>query len=101
MTDPLGFVSGGTPAGIPRSVRPVTEPGTGADFRSMLQAEIEQVNDLQRDASAAAEDLVTGRRDDVEAVLIATQKADNAFRLLMQVRNKMMDAYEEVKQIRF
>jgi len=58
------------------------------------------VNELQRDATEAMEDLATGARDDVESVLIATQKADTAFRLLLQVRNKVLDAYEEVKQIR-
>ena len=46
------------------------------------------------------EDLVTGKRDDMESVLIATQKADTAFHLLLQVRNKVVDAYDEVKQMR-
>jgi flagellar hook-basal body complex protein FliE len=36
----------------------------------------------------------------VEGVILATQKADNAFRMLQQVRNRMMEAYDEVKQIR-
>ena len=66
----------------------------------MLQQQIAQVNQLQTDASIAIEDLAAGRRDDVETVIIATQKADLAFRMLLQVRNKVMDAYEEVKQIR-
>ena len=48
----------------------------------------------------AIEDLVSGRRDDMDAVLIAKQKADMAFQLLLQVRNKMVDAYEEIKQMR-
>ena len=51
-------------------------------------------------ATEAIEDLATGQRDDVESVLIATQKADTAFRLLLQVRNKMIDAYDEVRQMR-
>lgn len=61
---------------------------------------IEQVNRLQQDAQTAIEDLQTGRRDDMANVLIAKQHADDAFRLLLQVRNKLMDAYEEIKQIR-
>ena len=48
----------------------------------------------------AIEDLVAGRRDDLDGVLIAKQKADIAFQTLLQVRNKLMDAYEEVKQMR-
>jgi flagellar hook-basal body complex protein FliE len=69
-------------------------------FKQMLQDQIDQVNRLQNDAKAAMEDLVAGRRDDVETVMTATLKADMAFRMLLQVRNKVMDAYEEMKQLR-
>lgn len=61
---------------------------------------IEQVNKLQQDAAGAIEDLTTGKRDDVATVLMAKQKADMAFQLLQQVRNKLVDAYEEIKQMR-
>ncbi|GAB4109105.1 MAG: hypothetical protein Kow00105_17470 [Phycisphaeraceae bacterium] len=62
--------------------------------------QIDQVNRLQQDAEIAIEDVVSGKRDDVDQVLIAKQKADIAFQMLLQVRNQMMDAYEEIKQIR-
>ncbi|MHC4416018.1 MAG: flagellar hook-basal body complex protein FliE [Planctomycetota bacterium] len=102
MTDPLGLI--GTPGAIDRSLSPL--PGLGRDqqegpgFKEVLQEQIDKVNELQRDAKEAIEDLAAGRRDDVESVLIATQKADTAFRLLLQVRNKVLDAYDEVKQMR-
>jgi flagellar hook-basal body complex protein FliE len=76
------------------------QPGEGPDFKQMLQQQLEAVNQLQTDANHAVENLAAGRRDDVESVIIATQKADVAFRMLLQVRNKVMDAYEEVKQLR-
>lgn len=103
MTDPLGLI--GNAAGAPG---PLLAPGRGAgprdpgapSFKDLLNQQIEQVNQLQRDAKEAIEDLAAGRRDDLESVMIATQKADTAFRMLLQVRNKVMDAYEEVKQIR-
>ena len=72
----------------------------GASFSDMLQEQLDTVNQLQRDAKEAIEDLMSGRRVDVESVMIATQKADTAFRLLLQVRNKVMAAYDELKQIR-
>lgn len=62
--------------------------------------QIHEVNALQHDAETAIEDLVSGRRDDVDAVLIAKQKSDVAFEMLLQMRNKVMDAYEEIKQVR-
>ena len=61
---------------------------------------IEQVNKLQQDAQSAIEDLASGKRDDMGSVLMAKEKADLAFQTLLQVRNKMMSAYEEIKQIR-
>ena len=104
MSDPLGLIS--TSAGIQRQtidLHDMARGGTqlqGPTFKELLTGEIEKVNDLQRDAQRALEDLATGNRDDVEGVLLATQKADTAFKLLLQVRNKVMDAYDEVKQIR-
>lgn len=75
-------------------------PNAGPGFKELLQEQIDQVNQLQNDARAAIEDLAAGRRNDVESVMIATVKADTAFRLLLQVRNKVLDMYEEIKQMR-
>jgi len=101
MTDPLGLISGSSGIGNELKLRQAQQPGrSDVDFRKMLEQEIAEVNKLQKDAKEAVEDLAAGRRDDVEGVIIATQKADTAFRMLLQVRNKVMDAMEEIKQIR-
>ncbi len=74
-------------------------PGA-AGFKDLLMENLQRVNQLQEDATQAVEDLHAGRRDDLETVLMATQKADTAFRMLLQVRNKVLSAYDEIKQIR-
>ncbi len=61
---------------------------------------IEQANEYQEDAAKAIDDLQTGKRNDLEGVLLATQKADTAFKMLLAVRNKVQQAYEEIKQLR-
>ena len=61
---------------------------------------IEQVNRLQQDAEKAIEDLASGKRDDLANVTIATKKAELAFQMLVQVQNKLVGAYEEIKQMR-
>jgi flagellar hook-basal body complex protein FliE len=108
MSDPLGFInraggSGGAyapgggvqpPAGG-RAVDP-TKPS----FKDMLLENIKDADNAQKDASAAIEDVVSGKRNDLEGVLLATQKADAAFRMLIASRNKVMQAYEEIKQLR-
>lgn len=104
MSDPLGLVSqvgGASPVRPVSPVRPPDPHGNGqASFKDVLMKNIDEVNKLQQDAETAIEDLVSGRRDDVDGVLIAKQKADLAFQMLLQVRNKMTSAYEEIKQMR-
>ncbi len=98
MTDPIGLI-GSINRELP-SLPGDTAPNGGPGFRQLLTEQIEKVNQLQGDATEAIEDLAAGRRDDLESVLIATQKADTAVRLLLQVRDKVIDAYDEVKQMR-
>ena len=97
MIDPLGIVSS-VNATTPAAPRP--QAGTGADFKQELLDEMRKVNEMQQDATQATNDLLTGQSDDLEGVMIATQKADSAFRMLLALRNKVVDAYDEVKNIR-
>ncbi len=102
MTDPLGLINSARgPASLPRAPQaPAIGAQEGPSFKDVLMQNIEQVNKLQQDAAGAIEDLTTGKRDDVANVFIAKQKADMAFQMLQQVRNKLVDAYEEIKQMR-
>ncbi len=105
MSDPLGLIGntvttakGPLPGQSP--VGPARTDSNGPGFKQVLQGQLDQVNQLQADATAAMEDLAAGRRDDIEQVMIATQKADTAFKMLLQVRNKVLEAYDEIKQTR-
>jgi len=69
-------------------------------FREMLLKSIEQVNTMQQEADKAVEALVLGKDVSPAEVLTAVQKADIAFRLMMQIRNKLMQAYQEIQNIR-
>ncbi|MCA9296631.1 MAG: flagellar hook-basal body complex protein FliE [Phycisphaerales bacterium] len=101
MADPLGLItSGSLPVDVTRQAQRAQPAHDGPSFKDLLKQQIEEVNALQQDARAAVEDLGSGKREDLEGVILATQRAETAFRLLLQVRNKVMDAYEEVKQIR-
>jgi flagellar hook-basal body complex protein FliE len=71
-----------------------------ASFKDFLLESIQEVNSMQQDADRAVEKLVTGGEVNPAEVLTAVQKADLAFRLMIQVRNKMVQAYEEVQNIR-
>ena len=101
MTDPLGLIptQGLTPnqgVNINRAQKPLEGPG----FKQVLMQNIQEVNRLQEEAEQAIIDFQTKPNQDPAMALNAKAKADIAFEMLLQVRNKLMDAYEEVKQIR-
>lgn len=101
MPDPLGLINPNQGVSPLQPGKPLAQPKVeGPGFKDVLMKNLEQVNKLQQDAEVAIEDLATGQRNDIDGVMMAKQKADVAFQMLLQVRNKMMDAYEEVKQIR-
>ena len=71
----------------------------GASFADTLSASVKKVNQMQLDADKAAQNLATGRTDNIAEVMIATEKADIAVRLMMQVRNKIIDAYQDIMRM--
>lgn len=80
-----------------RARSPETVPG--APFAEVLRESIGTVDRLQRNANRAIEDLTTGKRTDIHRTMIEMEKAGTAFELLMQVRNKMITAYEEIMRM--
>jgi len=66
------------------------------DFGSVLRHSLTEVNKLQGQADAAVEALVTGKGISLHDTMIALEKADLSFRLMMQVRNKIVQAYREI-----
>ena len=67
-----------------------------SSFGNALQQSLEKVNRLQLDADAAIGDLVTGRNMDIHQTMIAVEKASVSFELLMQIRNKVISAYDKI-----
>ena len=85
------------------SPSPGTAAGAGqgtSSFKDFLVKSIGEVNSMQQAADSAVEKLVSGEEVNPAEVLTAVQKADIAFRLMMQMRNKMVQAYQEVQNIR-
>jgi len=72
----------------------------GVSFQDLLFRSLEQVNQLDQQAQHAIESgLTTGDLTQAE-IMTAVKKADLAYRTMMQVRNKVLDAYQEVQQMR-
>jgi flagellar hook-basal body complex protein FliE len=69
-------------------------------FKDVLMKNLSEVNKLQQDADKSLEDFVTGKTNNMGEVISASQKASLAFSMLTQIRNKLQDAYDEVKNLR-
>ena len=74
--------------------------GTQQPFKNMLLEALDQVNNVQQEADQAVQQLVTGGDVNPAEVLTSLQKADMSFRLMLQIRNKLVSAWQEVNNIR-
>ncbi len=81
------------------SISSQTNVDGGKSFADTLKDAVQSVNQMQKDADKAMQNLATGRTDNVAEVMIATEKADIALKLMVQVRNKIIDAYQEVMKM--
>src|SRR5262245_22325524 len=75
-----------------------TDKGSGS-FGDVLKDAISTVNDLQKQSDTAIGQLMSGENQDIHSTLIAVQKADLSFQTMMQVRNKIVAAYQEIMRI--
>jgi flagellar hook-basal body complex protein FliE len=68
-------------------------------FADTLKDAVGEVNTLQKTADVKAQELATGKTDNIQDVMMAQEKADIALRLMVNVRNKIIDAYNEVMKM--
>mgnify|MGYP000352496320 FL=1 len=71
----------------------------GESFATTLNEAIGQVNQLHQVADQKTQALTTGKTDNVADVMLASEKADIALRVMVQVRNKIIDAYQEIMRM--
>lgn len=73
----------------------------GMPFAGVLQSAVQQANVLDAKASQAVSGLLNGQGVEIHEAMIATQKADMAFELALQVRNKAVAAYQQMMGMQF
>jgi flagellar hook-basal body complex protein FliE len=71
----------------------------GADFMDFLNNELQKVDALQKNADVATIALATGQTQDIHTVMIALEKASLSLGLTVEVRNKMLDAYNQIMRM--
>lgn len=79
--------------------RPLQPSGAAAPFADALKGAVAETNRLQREADGAAMNVLAGDAGSLHQAMIALEKADISFRTLLQVRNRVLEAYQEIMRI--
>ena len=85
--------------GLPGSLSKSTQGAAPAPFSDLMTDAIGQVSQLEDQAHATVAGLMTGSGVDVHQAMIATEEASLSFTFLSEVRNKVVDAYQQVMQM--
>ena len=96
MTLPLSSIA---PIPLPDSLTPAGATDSSNAFSGVLKNAIGSIQSLQNNADSAVQQFLTGENDDLHTTVLATQRAELAFELGLQVRNKVVSAYQEVMKM--
>ena len=82
----------------PLSIKPLDSKSAGG-FGSILTDAMQKVGELGNEATKSVENFLSGEGDDLHKTIMATQRADLGMELFLQVRNKVVSAYQEVMRM--
>ena len=91
-------------SGLPDGLRPVerppaAQPADKPSFARVIGNLVDDVDKLHKTAEQTTEKMITGELEDIHQVMVAMEEAQTSFRLLMELRNKLVEAYREVMKM--
>ena len=95
MSSPISAISG---ISLPEAASPAARPA-GGSFQDALANAVDEVEAFGRNASASVERLLGGEGEELHTTALAVQQAELAFDLFLQVRNKVVSAYQEIMRL--
>jgi len=99
MTAPISPVTSTPAIEAPRLDSITSGQGNGSEFRSLLSSAIQHVEVAQNKADTAVQGFLSGENDELHSTILATQRADLEFDMFLQVRNKVVSAYQEIMRM--
>lgn len=105
---PLGGIGAGIGTGISMPLELIggakrataapegVEESKGVDFAAVLKDKLTSLNAQQADSASATQDMATGRVDDIAQTMLRIEQANVSLQMATQVRNKVIEAYQEV-----
>ncbi|MDP4092154.1 MAG: flagellar hook-basal body complex protein FliE [Bacillota bacterium] len=76
-----------------------TSNDNSVNFGDMLKDALNKVNDLQLQSQQSENDFAAGKTDNINQVMVATEKADLALQFTVAIRNKILDGYQEIMRM--
>ena len=92
-------ISSITPIALPQMAPTGGVTSQPGEFQSVLSSAIDSIQSLQNNAASSVQQFLTGQNEEIHTTVLATQKAELAFELGLQVRNKVVDAYQEIMKM--
>jgi flagellar hook-basal body complex protein FliE len=83
----------------PLALEPVVSKGSGADFLNVLNNAVASVEQTRQTADQTAQGFLDGTGGELHSAILATQRAELQFQMFLQVRNKIVQAYQEVMRV--
>jgi flagellar hook-basal body complex protein FliE len=78
---------------------PAKTPGTGTEFASLLSAAIGRVDQTNKATEGTIDRYLSGENEEIHDMVLATQRNELQFELFLQMRNKVVQAYQEVMRM--
>ncbi len=90
-------IAGTSTAELFKQKETATQSGSG-EFAQKLKSALEDVNEIQKEGDEAMADLATGQVKDLHQAAIAIGKAETSMKLMLEIRNKALNAYKELSR---
>ena len=99
MSLPIQGLAGGMRTPDLAATSPAAGAGSGGEFQSVFQDAVRRVDDFQKDAAKSMERLMSGESEEVHQTVLAAQRAELSLDYFLQVKNKVVQAYQEVMRM--
>lgn len=97
MSNIINGVSSPSTADLLKQKDSISKTGSSANFADSLKSALNDVNSLQQDSEKSIADLATGQVKDLHQAALAINKAETSMKLMLEIRNKALSAYKEIR----
>jgi flagellar hook-basal body complex protein FliE len=99
LTGPIGLPAAAGPANLPPVLPGLSALPSAEDFGRMMSDYMQQASDMQTKLGTDIEALASGKSDNIQDVVLSAAQADLAFRMVIEIRNRIVSTYQEIMRM--